>query len=105
MLTASRRVLREAVFEPRFAGEDGQALPFAAETFDVVIANHLLYHVPNRGQAIDEFRRVLRAGGRMYARRTVVTTCKSLSERSLIGTMISVSSVWRVGWDSLSGAF
>ena len=67
MLTASRQALSEAGFEPRFAGADGQALPFAAETFDVVIANHMLYHVPNRAQAIDEFRRVLRPGGRMYA--------------------------------------
>ncbi|MGI8588805.1 MAG: class I SAM-dependent methyltransferase [Chloroflexia bacterium] len=51
----------------RSAVSDAQALPFADAAFDAVIANHMLYHVPDRERAYDEIRRVLRPGGRFYA--------------------------------------
>jgi len=41
--------------------------PWVFERFDGVIANHMLYHVPDRAQASGELRRVLRAGGHLYA--------------------------------------
>jgi SAM-dependent methyltransferase len=46
---------------------DVQELPFADESFDVVLANHMLYHVPNRPHAFAEVRRVLAPGGRFHA--------------------------------------
>jgi SAM-dependent methyltransferase len=46
---------------------DAQALPIADESFDVVLAPHMLYHVPERRQAALELRRVLRPGGRLVA--------------------------------------
>jgi len=46
---------------------DAQSLSFGDESFDAVIANHMLYHVPDRTKAIEEIRRVLRPGGRFYA--------------------------------------
>lgn len=46
---------------------DLQALPFPEANFDAVIANHLLYHVPNRRRAMAEVQRVLKPGGRFYA--------------------------------------
>lgn len=49
------------------AHADAQALPFASHTFDVVIANHMLYHVPDRAKVYAEVRRVLRPGGRFFA--------------------------------------
>ena len=42
---------------------DVQAIPFADDTFDVTLAMHMLYHVPDRPLAIRELRRVLRPGG------------------------------------------
>ncbi len=42
---------------------DAQALPFPDGAFDVVLAIHMLYHVPDWNRAIDELRRVLRPGG------------------------------------------
>lgn len=42
---------------------DVQALPLPAATFDVVLAPHMLYHVPDIPTAAREARRVLRAGG------------------------------------------
>ncbi|MFN8404894.1 MAG: methyltransferase domain-containing protein [Anaerolineales bacterium] len=46
---------------------DAQAIPFPDETFDAVIANHMLYHVPDRAKAIGEIKRVLKTGGRLFA--------------------------------------
>jgi SAM-dependent methyltransferase len=42
---------------------DAQHLPVAAETFDVGLAAHMLYHVPDIDRALRELRRVLRPGG------------------------------------------
>jgi SAM-dependent methyltransferase len=42
---------------------DAQALPFADDSFDVVVANHMLYHVPEPVLAVVELARVLRPGG------------------------------------------
>ena len=41
---------------------DAQALPFTDASFDRVMAVHMLYHVPDRLRALQEFRRVLRSG-------------------------------------------
>lgn len=42
---------------------DAADLPFADESFDVVVASHMLYHVPVPEQAIGEISRVLTPGG------------------------------------------
>ena len=46
---------------------DVEALPFDDGSFDLVLANYMLYHVPNLEQAIAELRRVLRPGGVLLA--------------------------------------
>lgn len=51
----------------QFKEIDAQSIPYEDETFDVVIANHMLYHVPDRAKAIAEIKRVLRPGGRFIA--------------------------------------
>jgi SAM-dependent methyltransferase len=50
-----------------FVNADVQAIPFPTDTFDIVIANHMLYHVPNLALGIHELARVTRPGGRVYA--------------------------------------
>lgn len=42
-------------------------LPFGDDLFDVVIANHMLYHVSDRQRGLREIRRGLRHGGRLFA--------------------------------------
>lgn len=46
---------------------DVEALPFDDCTFDLVLANYMLYHVPDLDQAIAELRRVVRPGGTLLA--------------------------------------
>lgn len=46
---------------------DAQSIPFEAGRFDVVVANHMLYHVPDRPRALSEIRRVLKPGGVLFA--------------------------------------
>ena len=50
----------------RLAG-DVESLPFADDSFDAVLAMHMLYHVPDIPRAVAELRRVLRTGGVLYA--------------------------------------
>jgi len=47
------------------AAGDAQALPFRDDSFDALLAAHMLYHVPDRPRALAEMRRVLRPGGRL----------------------------------------
>ncbi|MBI1814947.1 MAG: methyltransferase domain-containing protein [Deltaproteobacteria bacterium] len=67
MLNAARQGLAGGNLTVRFEQVDAQSIPHADDSFDVVIANHMLYHVPDRDPAIAEIHRVLRAGGRLYA--------------------------------------
>jgi SAM-dependent methyltransferase len=46
---------------------DAQRLPFPDASFDVVIANHMLYHVPVPADAVAELSRVTRPGGCLLA--------------------------------------
>ncbi len=51
----------------KFEEIDAQSIPYEDETFDAVIANHMLYHVPDRPKAIAEIKRVLKPNGRSFA--------------------------------------
>jgi ubiquinone/menaquinone biosynthesis C-methylase UbiE len=67
MLQEARRTLAGVAHRFSTTQADAQALPFAADGFDAVIANHMVYHVPNKPALFAEVRRVLRPGGRFYA--------------------------------------
>ncbi len=58
---------RATCIAARFAQCNAQAIPFPASSFDSVIANHMLYHVPDLPRALSEIRRVLKPGGKLYA--------------------------------------
>lgn len=50
-----------------YAQCDAMGLPYADASFDVVIANMMLYHVPDIHLALAEVRRVLKPEGRFFA--------------------------------------
>lgn len=61
--TAKQNVRAENV---AFQQVDIQNIPYPDATFDVVIANMMLYHVPNLHKGLSEVRRVLKPGGIFY---------------------------------------
>lgn len=68
MLADCRAHLGEDLAQ-RFTFEpvDVQSLPYADASFDVIVANYMLYHVPDRAKAIAELRRVLKPDGTLFA--------------------------------------
>jgi SAM-dependent methyltransferase len=64
---ASTGMLRAVAAPVPLVAGDVQALPFPTAAFDVVLAPHMLYHVPDRRAAAAELRRVLGDGGRCLA--------------------------------------
>lgn len=62
MLRDAREALGE---DPRFSYQtfDCRKIPFAEESFDLVIANHLLFYCEESGGVLAESRRVLKPGG------------------------------------------
>ncbi len=52
---------------PHLAVADAQALPLPDACCDVVLAMHMLYHVPDIAQAAREFRRILKPDGVLLA--------------------------------------
>ena len=63
MVQATRTIVSDAAFVTCAL----PSLPFASARFDLVIANHMLYHVEARQEALAEIRRVLRRGGALFA--------------------------------------
>jgi SAM-dependent methyltransferase len=57
----------EAASRFEFRAVDAQAIPYPDGEFDMLIADFMLYHVPNREEAIREFRRVLKPSGKLFA--------------------------------------
>ncbi|GGL19436.1 class I SAM-dependent methyltransferase [Deinococcus radiotolerans] len=72
----------------------GEGLPFDPDTFDAVICNDAVCHIPGRTELLAEWFRVLRPGGMMlYTDAMVLTGLVSHAEiarRSSIGTYVYV---------------
>jgi SAM-dependent methyltransferase len=67
MVAEARQSIQPERPDIQFSIFDATSLPFPDQSFDVVVANHMLYHVPDRRQALADIRRVLRPGGRLFA--------------------------------------
>lgn len=46
---------------------DVENIPYADGSFDIIIANHMMYHIPDRARALSEIKRVLAGDGTFYA--------------------------------------
>ena len=67
---------------------DIQDIPYENETFDVVIANMMLYHVPDIEKGLSEVRRVLKRGGCFY--------CATYGEHGIIEYLSKILSAYGV---------
>nr|WP_243186850.1 class I SAM-dependent methyltransferase [Clostridium muellerianum] len=67
MLKDAKKNLGNNASRFKFKIADAQKLPFKDASFDVVIANNMLYHVADREKAFSEIKRVLKHNGLFYA--------------------------------------
>ncbi len=67
MVEQAKKNLSQVSSSFRFAQIDAESIDMDDEVVDVVIANNMLYHVPNRLKAYSEIRRILRPAGELYA--------------------------------------
>lgn len=67
MLQDARAALGTESTRFEFRTLDVQLLPYETPQFHAVIANHMLYHVPDVPRALQEIARVLHPGGRLFA--------------------------------------
>ncbi len=67
MLEAAESRLASRLPRARFRVVDAQSIPFEDGTFDIVIANHMLYHVPALDLALRQIRRILKPEGVFFA--------------------------------------
>jgi SAM-dependent methyltransferase len=63
---------RDYVLEPAWFGSvvremEGGAIPFAADTFDIVVNNQVMEHVEDMDRVLAEIHRVLKPGGRVLS--------------------------------------
>lgn len=80
-LDTSFGMLQKHPAEGRLAQADAQHLPYQRNTFDVIMANHMLYHVPDLDRAIAEFQRVMKPDG------VLVTATNSLQTMPEFNTL------------------
>jgi SAM-dependent methyltransferase len=67
MVDAARQNLANSGHDFKFEQIDAQSIPYPDEAFDIVIANHMLSHVPDLPRALAEIRRVMRPSGHLTA--------------------------------------
>ena len=80
-------VAQSAYPEIRFELGDAEALPFADGSFDAVVSNFGVHHIPDPVRALTETRRVLRPDGRV-----AITTWAAPRENT----------AWRILFDAIS---
>jgi len=101
MLEQAQNNLSSTPSSFQFKVIDAQSIPFDDHSFDMVIACHMLQHVPNRGKALSEIKRVLKPDGRFYASTIGFNHLKELSD--LVGRFDRRLASWgRLPSDSFS---
>jgi len=60
------RIARKRVPKVKFIHATAEKLPFKNNTFDIILADSVLYHFINSSKAIKEIARVLKKGGKLF---------------------------------------
>ena len=67
MVDRARSNNEDAPVTIQYSVLDAQSIPCPAACFELVVANHMLYHIPNRPFALEEIHRILKPGGKLLA--------------------------------------
>ncbi len=92
MLVEAHKNLQDIGLKVRWINSDAQALALEGCAFDVVVANHMLYHVEDRPGVLAEISRVTKPEGRLYA--ATNGRAHLLEIRELIEQFQINSSIW-----------
>ena len=108
MLAQTKETLREMEgIEYRVI--DIQDIPYEDNTFDIVIANMMLYHVPDLQKGLQEVRRVLKADGTFYCatfgENGIMEYIYSLFEAYGVKTSMNYAFTLQNGTEKLSKVF
>jgi len=78
---------------------DAQSIPLENRSFDAVIANHMLYDIPDRSLALAKIQRILKPAGYFYA--------STVGDRHLIeiGDLIRKFDVELTSWGRVADSF
>lgn len=80
MLEDTKKTLEHVDFNFTYKEIDAQGIPYEDECFDVVVARHMLYLVPDIEKALSEIKRVLISGGLFYATTNAPDSMAELNE-------------------------
>jgi SAM-dependent methyltransferase len=80
MVEQARQNLRGSYPHFKLQLANVESLPSENSGYDVVIANHMLYHVPDLPKGLGEIRRVLKPGGRLYAATNGLDNMRELTD-------------------------
>ncbi len=80
MLDDAKKVLGDLSNRFEFKVMDAENISFPQNSFDIVIANLMLYHVPNRKEAFNQITKVLKDNGSFYASTFGRNNMKELNE-------------------------
>lgn len=111
MLVQAHKNLPDIGLKIQWVNGDAQVLPLDGCAFDVVVANHMLYHVDDRPGVLAEISQVMKPEGRLYA--ATNGRAHLLEIRELIERFQLNSSIWthhntfslENGEEQLSGSF
>jgi ubiquinone/menaquinone biosynthesis C-methylase UbiE len=67
MISDAKENLKDLKNKIHFKVIDCNKIPYKDESFDIVIANHMLFYVKDREKAFSEIKRVLKRGGYFYS--------------------------------------
>jgi ubiquinone/menaquinone biosynthesis C-methylase UbiE/DNA-binding transcriptional MerR regulator len=97
MLKDAKKNLGEKKSRFNFKIVNAENIPFEEESFNIVIANHMLYHVPNINKALKEINRVLKSEGVLFASTVGKNHMKEI--REIISTF-DIYSLTSESWES-----
>ena len=80
MLNDARGILGDAAERFEYEVIDAELIPYPDNSFDIIIANLMLYHIPDLKKAISEISRVLKSNGVFYATTFGLQYMKELSD-------------------------
>lgn len=77
MIKIAKDKLKEVDYKFKYEEINMENIPYEDNSFDVVIAEHMIYFAPNVEKALSEIRRVLKKGGVLYAS---ANSCETMAE-------------------------